>query len=201
MTMDDLAIPRTPAARAALEVARAYCSPALLNHSVRAYLWAAAYASARDIAHDAELLYVAAMLHDLGLVEEFDNHTVPFEDAGGHVAWVFAAGAGWPPERRTRASEIIVRHMWDEVSVDRDPESHLLVFGTSLDISGHRAEVLPHTLHAEVLDRYPRRGLGAEFLAGFQDQAARKPDSAAAACVRAGIAERIAANPLDAYGA
>jgi hypothetical protein len=38
--LSDLEIPVTAACRAALDVATAYCSPALLNHSVRAYLWA-----------------------------------------------------------------------------------------------------------------------------------------------------------------
>ncbi|WJY42343.1 cyanamide hydratase [Streptomyces sp. P9-2B-2] len=201
MTLDDLVIPDTRACRAALEVASAYCSPALLNHSVRAYLWAAAYASAQDIAFDPELLYVSAMFHDLGLVKEFDSHTVPFDEAGGHVAWVFAAGAGWPVERRVRASEVVVRHMWDEVNVAMDPEAHLLVYSTSLDISGRRPDTLSADLRTEVLARYPRLGLGEEFLACFRDQAARKPDSSAAAAVRQGIAARIAANPLDAYGA
>src|SRR5687767_12644659 len=98
MKLDDLEIPATPACRAALEVATAYCSPALFNHSVRAYLWAAGYGLERGIAFDAELLYVSAMLHDLALVKEFDNHTLPFEEAGGHVAWVFGAAAGWPVE-------------------------------------------------------------------------------------------------------
>jgi hypothetical protein len=48
--------------------------------------------------------------------------------------------------------------------------------------------------------RWPayRLQLGKEFLACFQDQAERKPDSSAAGAVRAGIAGRIAANPLDA---
>src|SRR6266540_7329079 len=96
MKLTDLEIPVTAACRAALEVATAYCSPALLNHSVRAYLWAAGYGLAQGIAFDAELLYVSAMLHDLALVKEFDNHTLPFEEAGGHVAWVFGAAAGWP---------------------------------------------------------------------------------------------------------
>src|SRR4026207_2075898 len=95
MKLDDLEVPATTACRAALEVATAYCSPALLNHSVRAYLWAAGYAATRGIAFDAELLYVSAMLHDLALVKEFDNHALPFEEAGGHVAWVFGAAAGW----------------------------------------------------------------------------------------------------------
>ncbi|WP_329400035.1 HD domain-containing protein [Streptomyces lydicus] len=201
MTMDDLVMPEARVCRAALEVASAYCSPALLNHSVRAYLWAAAYASLHDIAFDPELLYVSAMLHDIGLVKEFDSHTVPFEDAGGHVAWVFGAGAGWPVERRVRASEVIVRHMWDDVPVERDPEAHLVVFSTSLDISGRRPDALPADLRAEVLERYPRLGLGEEFLACFRDQAERKPDSSAAGAVRSGIATRIGANPLDARGA
>ncbi|MGW1376342.1 HD domain-containing protein [Streptomyces sp. NPDC002446] len=201
MTMDDLVIPETLACRAALEVARTYCSPALFHHSVRAYLWAAAYAKANGTAFDAELLYVSAMLHDLGLVKEFDSHTVPFEEAGGHVAWVFAAGAGWPVERRVRASEVIVRHMWDEVDAAVDPEAHLLVFSTSLDISGRSADALPADLRAEVVERYPRLGLGEEFLACFRSQAERKPDSSAAQCIREGIGARIAANPLDAYGA
>jgi hypothetical protein len=82
MKLTDLEIPVTPACRAALDVATAYCSPALLNHSVRAYLWAAGYGFERGIAFDAELLYVSAMLHDLALVKEFDNHTLPFEGSG-----------------------------------------------------------------------------------------------------------------------
>ncbi|WP_433244042.1 cyanamide hydratase [Streptosporangium sp. CA-135522] len=197
MRFADIVIPETTASRAALEVAAAYCSPALLNHSVRAYLWAAAYGTANGIAFDAELLYVSSMLHDIGLVKEFDSHTVPFEEAGGHLAWVFAAGAGWPVERRVRASEVIVRHMWDKVDVSEDPEGHLLELSTALDISGRRSEDFPAALRAEVLERYPRLGLGEEFIACFRDQAERKPDSLAGTFVRAGVAERIRANVLD----
>ena len=94
MKLNDLEIPATAACRAALEIATAYCSPALLNHSVRAYLWAAGYGLAQGIAFDAELLYVSAMLHDLALVKEFDNHSFPFEEAGGHVAGSLAPQLG-----------------------------------------------------------------------------------------------------------
>ncbi|MEU8776812.1 HD domain-containing protein [Streptomyces sp. NPDC048606] len=187
--------PDTAACAAALEVAAAYCTPALLNHSVRSYVWACAYADARGIAYDAELLYVAALLHDLGLTPEFDSHTVPFDEAGGHVAWVFAAGAGWPAERRRRLSEVIVRHMWDAVDVDLDPEGHLLERATGVDISGRNAEDFTDAFRAEVLARHPREGLAQEFLACFRDQAARKPESSAAAAVRGGLAERVLADP------
>ncbi|WP_405144974.1 HD domain-containing protein [Sphaerisporangium sp. NBC_01403] len=197
MRLDDIVLPDSSAARAALEVATAYCSPALLNHSVRSYLWSVSYGALNGIGFDAELLYVSALLHDIGLVREFDSHTVPFEEAGGHVAWVFCAAAGWPAERRTRASEVIVRHMWDEVDVSQDPEGHLLALATSLDISGRRPEAWPAEFIAEVLRRHPRLSLGDEFLACFRDQAERKPDGSAAQAVRSGIAGHIAANPLD----
>ena len=197
MKLADLEIPATPACRAALDVATTYCSPALLNHSVRAYLWAAGYALERGIAFDAELLYVSAMLHDLALVKEFDNHSLPFEEAGGHVAWVFAAAAGWPVARRRRAAEIIVRHMWDVVDVATDPEGYLLELSTGMDISGRRTEDIPPDLRADVLERYPRLGLAEEFIASFEDQATRKPLCRAAQLVRNGLAARLAANPLE----
>jgi HD domain len=197
MTLDDLEIPATQVCRAALEVATAYCTPALLNHSVRAYLWAAGYGLERGIAFDAELLYVSAMLHDLALVKEFDNHTLPFEEAGGHVAWVFGAAAGWPVERRRRAAEVIVRHMWDAVDLAKDPEGYLLELSTSMDISGRRTKEIPPDLCADVLARYPRLGLGEEFTEYFEDQAKRKPLCLAAKSVRSGFAARVAANPLD----
>ena len=197
MRLSELQIPATPACRMALEVATAYCSPALLNHSVRAYLWAAGYAATRGIAFDAELLYVSAMLHDLALVKEFDNHSVPFEEAGGHIAWVFGAGASWPVTRRRRAAEIIVRHMWDAVDVVADPEGHLLELSTGMDISGRRTEDIPADLRRDVLARYPRARLAEEFVACFREQAARKPGSLAAKFVAGGFAARVAANPLD----
>ena len=198
MRLEEIVIPDSTACRSALEVATAYCSADLLNHSVRAYLWAAVYADLNDIAFDPELLYVSAMLHDLGLTAPFDSHTLPFEDAGGHLGWAFAAGAGWPAARRDRVAEVIVRHMWAEVPVGTDPEGFLLELSTGMDISGKNVESLPAGIRAEVLARHPRGALPAEFLACFKDQAARKPESRAGHMVRSGFADRVTTNPLDA---
>jgi len=192
------AVPDTAAGRSALEVATEYCSPALLNHCVRSYLWAAHLGAARDMSVDAELLYVAALLHDLGLLAQFDNHTLPFEVGGGHVAAVFAAGAGWPADRRRRVAGVIVAHMADSVDPGADPEGFLLERATAFDISGRAPEDFPADLRSAVLDRYPRLGLAAEFMACFEEQARRKPGSQAAAAVRSGVAARLAANPLEA---
>lgn len=197
MRVTDLLAGDTPATHAAREVVTQYSSPALVNHCERAYLWSAALGELTGLRYDRELLYVASMVHDLGLVRAFDNHLAPFEDAGGDVGWVFAAGAGWPLGRRIRVKEIVVRHMWDEVDPSFDAEGHLLCEGTGLDITGRNAHVWPGSFRAEVIERFPRLGLPAEFMAAFEDQARRKPGCAAAAAIAAGLADRIVANPLD----
>jgi hypothetical protein len=193
----ELTLPGGPACGHATEVAAAYSAPALLNHSMRVYAWAVALGGVHHVDFDPELLFVAAMLHDVGLAPEFDSHTKPFEVAGGHVAWVFAAGAGWPPGRRARLAEVIVRHMRAEVDPAEDPEGFLLSRAAAADIAGRDVADLPADLRAEVLERYPRLDLVAEFLRCFGDQAARKPESSAAAAMRNDLATRMARNPLE----
>src|SRR5262245_37353616 len=190
--------PQTPAATAALSVATRFYTPALLNHCVRSYLWGTMYAAAHDIAFDAELLYVSAMLHDIGLTDVFDSHRAPFEEAGGDLAWVFGVAAGWPADRAARATEIIVLHMSSDVSATADPESHLLQVATSWEVVGRRPEEFPLDARSELLARYPRYGFGSEFIACFNDQAQRKPDSTAAKSVADDAEALINANPLDA---
>src|SRR5882757_10372099 len=155
--------PATPAATAALSVAARFYSPALLNHCVRSYLWGTTYASTHDIAFDDELYYVSALLHDIGLADAFDSHRLPFEEAGGDMAWVFGVAAGWPSDRAARAMEIIVLHMRDDVPSAVDPESHLLQVATSWDVAGRRPEEFPVEARAEILTHYPRAGFGTEF--------------------------------------
>ncbi|MFI8343116.1 HD domain-containing protein [Streptomyces sp. NPDC085639] len=187
----------TASGRAAHEIASEYADTTLLNHSVRSYAFAARHAQQHGLAYDAELLYVSALLHDLGLTAPFDSHTLPFEEAGGHVARVLTAGLGWPAARRARAEEIIVLHMRDDVSAAEDVESHLLQVGTSADVSGLGLASFDPAFTADLLAAYPRGDFGAAFLALVEDQAVRKPDCAAAAYVAGGAATRIAANPLD----
>ena len=167
-----------------------------MNHGVRSYLWAAAAARTEGLAVDDELLFVSAVLHDLGLEPAFDSHTLPFEEAGGLVAWVFAAGAGWSEERRDRAAAIIVAHMADAVDPAVDAEGYLLEIATGLDISGRNPEAWDAELRAEVLAAHPRLDLAGEFTGCILDQAARKPGSTAAGAVASGLPAKLAANPL-----
>ncbi|WP_348787034.1 cyanamide hydratase [Leifsonia sp. NPDC080035] len=199
--LTDIPVPDTAAARAARDIAAEYHTPSLLNHVHRSWLWAEGFAIIEGMhGIDHELLYVSALLHDIGIVPAFDNVALAYEDAGGHVAKALTAGAGWPPERRIRAHEVVVRHNWPEVDPAFDPEGHLLEVATALDISGVRPDALPLDFRREVIAAYPRLELAAEFTACVTDQAARKPDTAARRIVDRGVARKLAENPLEALG-
>lgn len=190
--------PDTQAARAALVVATEYLSPALLGHSIRAWLWALGFAEVDGVTGvDDELLYVAALLHDIGLVEPFDSHRTDFEFAGGHVASVLAAGAEWPDARRAHLAAAIVAHMTAGPIPEGGVEGLLLGVATGLDISGARADALPRDFIDAVLERYPRLGLATEFSELAADQAERKPQSQAARIVRNGVDRKLRDNPLE----
>jgi len=194
----DFAVPDTLAARGALEIAREYQPQSFTDHALRSWLWAEAFALIDGIAGiDHELLYVAAMLHDVGGIVAFDNHTLAYEEAGGHVAIALTAGAGWAADRRRRVHEVIVRHNWPSVDPAMDAEGYLLEVATGLDISGARPDALPEDFRREVLAVYPRGDLAAEFGACVVDQAARKPDTAARRLVDGGVIAKLAANPLE----
>ncbi len=197
MSHPRLMLPESSLAAAAHEVASRYHSAALLNHCLRSYLWASSFGDMHEIRYDEELLFVSAVLHDIGLVPEFDNHSLPFEDVAGHVVWVLGAAGGWPRESRTRSATIMSRHMQDLPPVDEDAEAHLLWRATSCDISGRDVEDWPLDFRELVLDRFPRLGLEQEFVQCFRDQAIRKPTSAAAEAVGSGIADRMRTNPLE----
>lgn len=196
-TVDAVGIPATGPASRALEVATAFYPPPLLNHCLRSYLWGAWWGTTHGVTFDAELLYIASLLHDLGMTRSFDSHHIAFEKAGGDVAWVFLAGAGWPVERRDRAREVVVSHLREDADPEAASEAHLLQVAVTFDVTGHRADAFPTSLTSQVLRRHPRLEFGKEFLALCTAQADRKPGSAMAELIRGGIAHRIAGNPLD----
>ncbi|MFC9045823.1 HD domain-containing protein, partial [Streptomyces rochei] len=64
---------RTPAAQAAFALAAEHSPAHLLNHCVRSFFYARAIAAARGLVagtyYDEETLFLATMLHDIGLTE------------------------------------------------------------------------------------------------------------------------------------
>jgi hypothetical protein len=201
MRIADFTPPDTLATRGALALVADFHTPAITNHVLRSWLWAEAFAvidGHADVDH--ELLYTAALLHDIGLAPAFDNHVLGYEEAGGFIGEAVTAGAGWPPERRRRVNEVIVRHNWPSVDPAIDVEGHLLEIATGLDISGRRAEDIPLDFRHEVLAAHPRTTLAEEFGTQVLDQSARKPLSHARRLVDGGLICTLAENPLERVG-
>jgi hypothetical protein len=110
------------------------------------------------VRHDPELLYVACMLHDLGL----DPARRP--DDGSCFTLVGAEAAlGLDAERCRAAAEAIAIHMNMRVTMDEGAEGYLLTAGAQADVIGRRKREIADGTMAAVLERHPRAGMKREF--------------------------------------
>jgi len=189
-------VPDTALARDARDLIAEVAEPYLVNHSVRSYAWAVALAEHDGVAFDVEILYVAAVLHDIGLVPAYDVGGC-FERDGAVAAREFVLGHGGPLDRAARIHDVIVRHMIAAQPPDATPEDILLDQSTGTDVTGFRLGDVPSGTVASVLAAYPRLGFKARFGAAFEDQAARKPDCRVGEMVRTGKLAAIAGAPFD----
>jgi len=84
-----LSVPDTPLVNKAIDYARKNCEPYLLNHVVRSWLFAVRLGQIDSIEHDAEVVAVGTLLHDITLNERFAGPR-RFEVEGADLARTFA---------------------------------------------------------------------------------------------------------------
>jgi HD superfamily phosphodiesterase len=72
LTWFGMPVPYSTLARRASEHITGVAAPFMVNHSVRVYAWAFELARHDRLQFDPEILYVSAMLHDIGLVPAYD---------------------------------------------------------------------------------------------------------------------------------
>src|SRR6201984_188574 len=92
-------IPDSLLAKEATEILREYSTDLLFNHSVRVYLFAAEQGRQQKLRFDAELLYIAAAFHDLGLTKKFSSQTERFEVDGANAARQFLTAHDVPEDQ------------------------------------------------------------------------------------------------------
>jgi sugar/nucleoside kinase (ribokinase family) len=188
--------PPSEVAFAALELAREASPPFLLDHSLRTYAWAVELARIDGLTYDAELLFVAAILHDLGLTDRFNGPRC-FENEGALAAAEFTTAHGWTGERSERLAAAIRFHMQPRVVVEDGAEAYLLSEATGCDVRGHRIDELPEEVVDEMVARYPRLGFGPAFVELLETEARAKPGCLAGLYLEGGLAERILSAPFD----
>lgn len=165
--------PTSALASAAQHEAHRRLSPALLNHSYRTYAFGAALGTLADIDVDRELLFAAAMLHDVGLTRPVDR--VDFTLASARVARDIAETVGLSTAATETMRTAITLHHSPGVSLADGPVAYLLSAGAGVDVAGLQAWKLPPRVLAEAIAQRPRLGFKREFAAAFRAEAAAVP--------------------------
>src|SRR5246127_1855176 len=78
-SISGVTIPDSKLAREATELVRDTESPLLFNHSTRVYYFASLAGKRRGLKFDSELLYIAALFHDMGLTPKYASKMNRFE--------------------------------------------------------------------------------------------------------------------------
>jgi hypothetical protein len=201
-------IPDSAAALAAIEEAYAASTPSLFNHCARTYLFGQLLGQAERLRVDDELLFLACILHDLGLTE---RHMAagPFEINGADAAVRLLQPFALPQARLDLMWDGIVLHCHGAIAARKCPEISLVSSGAGIDVAGDSLDRLPRGAVEEVLAAFPRLAFKTAFTATCADVVRRHPGGAARSfmedigrrCVHgfnaANICDAIAAAPFD----
>jgi hypothetical protein len=177
------ALPGTPLARAALSLVTGAESAAIANHSIRSYLFARLVAgrigmtAGRD--YDDRLLFLACVLHDLGLAPE-GKHTQRFEVVGADAAAEFLTGHGLPAAEVDAVWEAIALQTTPQIAERRGPLCLLLREGIGVDFGGVIGpglglETITDEEGRAIHDAYPRLSMISSIVEAMATQAAKSP--------------------------
>src|SRR3954467_3761544 len=132
----DIKIPDSRIARDAAELVRQHETEMLYNHSVRVFAFGAMKGVRQNLKFDSELLYVAALFHDLGLVDAYHTDTKRFEVDGADAARAFLRSHGIPEPKADLVWEAIALHATPGIPQYMLPEIALTNAGVIMDVLG-----------------------------------------------------------------
>ncbi len=168
-------IPDSALAREATELVREAAPPLLFHHSRRVFLWGTLRGREQGLGFDPELLYVAAMFHDLGLTERYHRTDQRFEIDGADEARRFLHAHGVTGEPADRVWTSIALHTTPEIPLHMAPEIALVTRGVELDVLGIGYHAVPDGQRAAVVAAHPRPDFKNRILAAFTEGLADRP--------------------------
>ena len=155
---DLLVLPTGSLADASLVVARTSVKRSIVDHSIRSFLFARLLAeeegSLHDSDYDEDLLFAAAVMHDLGLGEHATGEA-RFEVEGADLAAAVL--------RKNGVDEVDVERVWEAIALHsslgiadrRGLLTYLTHKGVFID-AGRITDAVADRLRQEVLNAYPR---------------------------------------------
>jgi hypothetical protein len=171
-------IPDSSMAKAATELVRDTETDLLYHHSRRVFLFGALTGDRKGLSYDAELLYIGAMFHDMGLMDSHASETERFEVDGANAARDFLSAYD--------ISERDVDDVWDSIALHttpgipqyRRPTVALVTAGVEMDVLGIGYDDFTDEQREEVCACHPR---GLKFkhgiLSSFCMGTIRKPET------------------------
>ncbi|MFI6944142.1 HD domain-containing protein [Streptomyces sp. NPDC050418] len=174
----DIAIPDSALAREATELVRDTAGPLLYDHSSRVFLFGALRGLHRGLTYDSELLYVAALFHDLGLTGKYAGSGQRFEIDGADAARAFLLRHGLAEERARIAWTAVALHTTPEIPYRMEPEVALVTAGVEHDVLGLGFDEVSDEQRAAVVAAHPRPDFKRRILAAFTEGIAHRPATA-----------------------
>lgn len=157
-----VSVPDTPVISRAIEYAREHSEPYLFNHVMRSWLFAVALAQLNETAHDAEVLAVMTILHDLGLTKAVEG-PLRFEVEGANAARAFANRQGIDDRRGQLIWDGVALNSTPSIALYKEAEVALSTGGIALDWGGWGYDKLTKAQVEAIVDAFPRLEMKQRF--------------------------------------
>jgi hypothetical protein len=172
-----IAIPDSALVREATDVIRSAEDDLLFDHSRRVFLFGALRGRRLGLQPNLELLYVAAMFHDLGLTARYRTSNLRFEVDGANAARDFLLQHGVDAADARKVWLGIALHTTPGVPQFLEPETALVIAGVETDVLGIGRDELPPDAVDAVTAAHPRPDFKKGILAAFNDGMKHRPDT------------------------
>jgi HD superfamily phosphodiesterase len=167
-----ITLPDSTIAKQATELLLEHGTEFIYNHSLRVFLFSSLNAKRNQISHDSELLYVASVFHDLGLVSHYSSPDLRFEVDGANAARDFLKGHGIAKDKLQLVWDTIALHTTIGIAEHKEAEVALMYSGVGLDVMGEGYEHLTNENRAEIIKAFPRNDFKKKiiptFFSGFE---------------------------------
>lgn len=159
-------VPATLVVDRAMEYAKERCEPYLFNHVVRSWLFAVRIGQLKNIEHDAEVLAVGTLLHDITLNKSFAGPR-RFEVEGADLARTFAVEVGFNKRRAQLIWDSVALNSTPSIGLYKEAEVALCTAGICLDVVGLQYEVIPPGEIKSIVDEFPRLRMKSQMTRRF----------------------------------
>jgi HD domain len=172
-------IPRSLRAQQAALLSQRTCPDFLFNHCMRTYLFGALALQRQRMAFNPDLAFVAAALHDLGLLPKYESPSKSFEIDGADAAEKFGLTAGLAPHDADVIWHSIALHdVRFAITRRSGPEAMLVALGAGGDVDGPDLATEDERRELEeVVAAFPRLHFKQQFTDLLVAHCKRKPTS------------------------